>query len=239
MTLRTDLHSPLIAGTLTGFRPLAEQIKRARSSRINLIEVRLDTFPLKAIPEAVSLLRQVRTRSRIPLIATLRCAREGGGHLTKNMSNQERSQWLKASLPHASYVDVEIKDAALARTITQAARRKKVRVIHSLHDFTPGLRLSSHAKFSALSRKAGGDIFKVAVTPRDNNEVEEFLRWGYQLPNPGKILIGMGRAGLMSRIIGFSFGSILTFGHLGTAAAPGQLSVRDLAQSIRDVYGKN
>ena len=81
-----------------------------------------------------------------------------------------------------------------------------------------------------------GDIFKVAVTPLSEENTMEFLYKGYHLPSENKVLIGMGKAGQVSRFIGFSFGSILTYGHLGQSAAPGQVAVADLAKSLRQIY---
>lgn len=240
MKLRTVPHRPLIVGTLTGAVKLMEALTRARAASVDLIEVRLDTFPRIILQNSSVFLRALKTRFKKPLLLTLRSSREGGD---ASLTNRQRTDVIMGCLSVCDLVDVEIRETAFAREITWAAHRINKDVIHSVHDFKAGVRLSVYAAWSALSRRMGGDIFKIAVTPRNNDDLEIFLKWGLTLKNPGKVLIGMGAAGVMSRVVGFSFGSLLTYGHLGSpaavggSAAPGQLSVRDLARSVRAVYG--
>jgi 3-dehydroquinate dehydratase type I len=53
---------------------------------------------------------------------------------------------------------------------------------------------------------------------------------------PRLILIGMGTIGFPSRVLGYSFGSILTYGHLGKKAAPGQVPAGQLVKAVRSIY---
>lgn len=232
---RTALHRPLVVGTLTGPQPLPASLSRARSAGVDIVEVRLDTFSAALVRKAPAFLKSLRAKIKKPLLITFRSSREGG---QGRWSASEREQVLESGLPYATFVDVEILEAALARRLTRAARRKKVRVIHSIHHFSPGLRWRDLERASRASLHMGDAIFKAAVMPRDNDELEAFLHKGKELPNPQKILIGMGNAGLPSRVVGFSFGSMMTFGHLGRSAAPGQMPAAELSRIIRDVYGQ-
>jgi 3-dehydroquinate dehydratase len=47
----------------------------------------------------------------------------------------------------------------------------------------------------------------------------------------------MGAPAAISRTVGFTFGSILTYGHLGATAAPGQTPAPELGKAVRQIYG--
>ena len=49
------------------------------------------------------------------------------------------------------------------------------------------------------------------------------------------ITMAMGDLGKVTRIAGAVFGSALTFGTVGTASAPGQLSIADLRQALANL----
>lgn len=223
---------PFIVGALLGGVPLSRQIQQARRAKVDLLEVRLDTFPHPEQGEKV--IRDVKRRIRVPLILTFRSHSEGGQK--KPFGNTDRTRLIKALLPAVQLIDVEIRQTRFARDLTRAARHRGVGVIHSIHDFSGPGDWSSIKRLAYASRRMKGDIFKAAVTPRSEEGALEFLYKGYHLPNPMKVLIGMGKAGVASRYIGFSFGSILTYGHLGKSAAPGQVAVSDLAKSVRNIY---
>ncbi len=235
---------PLIVGTLTGRLPLDSQI--AKASPADLIEVRLDTFAgsygstASACQFARELLTDVKRKSRQPLLVTFRAPGERGTpvHEREKISLEERGRVLEAAIPLAAVVDLEIRHLHWAERLTLVARRHRVDALHSYHAFHGPLHLSLLSRIARLSRRAGGKFFKVAVTPRSETELHAFLKWGLQLPGLRPVLVAMGTTGLPSRFIGFSFGSVLTFGHLGKSAAPGQVPVSQLARSIRNIYGK-
>ena len=76
----------------------------------------------------------------------------------------------------------------------------------------------------------------MAVTTKNEDGTMDFLSQGMDLPHPHKILIAMGRAGVESRFLGFSFSSLFTYGHLGSASAPGQIPAGSLSKSIKEIY---
>jgi 3-dehydroquinate dehydratase-1 len=237
---------PLIVGTLTNGAPLAAQLNRAKSAGIDLVELRLDSFPKaygafqKAYDFGRSVIRAIKTKTNFPVLLTFRADDERGAAVSRHtIGNKNRAEILARLLPAVDLVDVEIRHSDFARRMTIIARIHGVDVIHSIHDFkTPG-KFSALTKWSEASRKLKGDVFKVAVTPKTNDDVEDFMIWGAELKNPKKVLIAMGSAGRISRVVAYTFGSVLTYGHLGASAAPGQMAARDLAQSIKHVYRGN
>jgi 3-dehydroquinate dehydratase-1 len=234
---------PLVVGTLTGRLGLPDQMRRAASPLIDIVEVRLDTFRQiesdAARPFAASLLQRVRRATRKPVLLTLRSHTESGGAVPagRRWDDARREAVLVPLLPQAALVDVEARRRTFARRVGAMARRLGVNVIHSFHDFRRSGDPRVLDRWCAEARRSKADLFKAAVTPRDGAELAEFLSWGTQVRGIRPVLIGMGAAGAPSRTMGFSFGSVLTFGHLGAAAAPGQIPAAELGRAVRAIYG--
>jgi 3-dehydroquinate dehydratase-1 len=234
---------PLVVGTLTGRRDVAGQIRRASSPLIDVVEIRLDTFREIFTPSArafsVALVHRVGRLSAKPLLLTLRSHTERGSAAParERLGDARREALLLPLLPAAALVDVEVRRRPFARRLTAVARRLGVGVIHSFHDFKSAPKPGVLDRWCAEARRGGADIFKAAVTPKDGKALAAFLAWGLRVEKMRCVLIGMGAAGAPSRTMGFSFGSILTFGHLGSPAAPGQMPAAELARAVRAIYG--
>lgn len=216
---------------------IADQVERARKARVDWLELRLDTFfPQHDLPLVVL---NVRQHWKGTLLLTLRSWKECGRRvpLSSRLSDKKREQIIISLLPFVDMVDIEIRAAELAKSITKAAHALDKKVILSVHDFCT----AGHGKgLQALARKAiqfKADYFKVAVMPHSQKDLLDFLSTGMKLANNPLILIGMGKKGLASRIIGFSFGSVATYGYLGSQTAPGQLPAIKLRKMIDSIYG--
>lgn len=233
---------PLVVGTLTAREPVSKQLRAAVSARIDLLEVRLDGFSQaqgafqRAYDFGKNLLREIKQKSKLPVLLTFRSSDEQGVKNAAAVSDARRAEILSRLLPSAELVDVEIRRREFARRMTIIARIQGVDVIHSVHDFKTAGDLPSLARLADASSKMKGDVFKVAVTPKTTGDVENFLEWGNNLKNPHRVLIAMGKTGLPSRFVGFSFGSVLTYGHLGRSAAPGQAPAAYLKKKIMEIY---
>jgi 3-dehydroquinate dehydratase I len=78
------------------------------------------------------------------------------------MSGARRALLLRV-LPHAAYVDIELRSARLFAAILREARAKGIRIIVSFHDFdkTPGrLRLE---RIASAAQSLGADFPKIAT----------------------------------------------------------------------------
>ncbi len=223
-------HRPLVVGTLTGRLNLKKQLRAAAKAGVDLVEVRLDTFSNK---EDIFSIRKI---VRHPLLLTLRSPKEGGeAQFFKAFPKMEREKLLQMMANQADFLDVEIK-AADASRLTRFGHSQKMAVIHSFHDFK---KMPSPSILNALAKKSArlkGDFFKIAVKARDPHEFKRFLNWSLSCPHPKPVLIAMGEEGLASRTLGYCFGSTMTFGHLGKAAAPGQFPAGQLAKIIRNIF---
>src|SRR4029077_8385458 len=106
----------------------------------DLFEVRLD-----CLVRIVEQLENKLQKLRAPLIITARHLREGGAN---KLSLRQRRNLLTQFLPHAEYIDVELRSAIALRSLLKLAEQKNVQRIISFHNFksTPHPRI--------LARKA-------------------------------------------------------------------------------------
>ncbi|MBV9080403.1 MAG: type I 3-dehydroquinate dehydratase [Elusimicrobia bacterium] len=236
-------HRPLVVGTLTGRGSLDAQLRRGASPFVDVIELRLDTFsdvrrPLARV-FAAELLARIRRKTHKPVLLTLRSHTEqpAAARGARRLTDDEREKLIVPLLTAVQLVDVEARRRTFAARVTALARRMGVSVIHSYHDFRGAGRRAELDRLVHAARRQRADVFKAAVTPRTERELDDLFRWGLGLEGIGRVLIGMGPHGAPSRTIGFTFGSLLTYGHLGTSAAPGQWPAAELGRAVRDIYG--
>jgi 3-dehydroquinate dehydratase-1 len=235
---------PFVVGTLVGKNSLESQIQKALNADLDFLEVRLDTFPQayhsleKIFPFSKNLIDALNKRVKKPIILTFRTPLERGekpSHKEKIVESK-RLLILKILIPLVPWVDLEIRSNLTAKILTSWAALQKTRVIHSYHDFKKADQFTNYKSASESSIKLKGDIFKLAVYPSTNDELEAFLKFSLSLENKKLCLIGMGKTGLISRFLGFSFGSLFTYGHLGVSAAPGQIPASQLSKLLKNTY---
>lgn len=237
---------PLVVGTMTGQRSLESQLRAARVAKVDLVELRLDTFQRlpKEVAEAQTfgrhLIEKIRER-RFPILLTLRSHQEAGERIParRRRTDSWRAAVLASLLPLVEMVDVEIDRTVLSRRLISLARKSGVNTILSHHNFKA---LPSPLKLKSLqraTRRLKGDVLKVAGRAATEDQLRGFLKWGLSVKNPRLVLIAMGSLGTRARILGRSFGSILTYGYLGKSAAPGQIPAGDLVRAIHSIYGQS
>ncbi len=179
------------------------------------IEVRLDYFE---DPEASA---GIKWRDLpAPVIATCR-GRDQGGRFAGSRADELRILE-RAVRDGARYVDV---DYRFAGQFSAAA------VIGSYHDFesTPD---DLEGLLDAVCRSPAA-VAKIATFVRtwsDNRRLLELLAKSWPKP---VIVIGMGPMGQITRILGPSRGSALTYTGIGDGSAPGQLALRELIETYR------
>lgn len=220
----TKASTPQIVGVIFTWSDL-RRATRMRNPP-DLFELRLDA--LFARSEEV---KAAIEHLRAPLIITARHPREGGAN---DLSAQQRRDLLLRFLPHAAYVDIELRAIATFAAILEAARAKGIRSILSFHDFkkTPsGPRLD---EIGRTARSLGADLLKIA-TRTDTAEQLRTLRDFFQRVRPEMKVaaMGVGRAGRISRLEFARLRSALNYGHLGNPQAEGQLSITQLRRILR------
>ena len=213
---------------------ILECVSAAVDDGPDLIEWRADFFDnVAAEKETLDLLAEVRASAKdIPLIFTLRSEREGGEPVQMDDDGISNLCVDVCQSGQADFVDVEMSaPEAQTRNVLAAAKANDTQVVLSYHNFeeTPALE-ELIAKF-ARAEALGGDIAKVAVMPRDLDDVLVLLQATLQASRETSlplISISMGELGAFTRAIGWYFGSAVTFAAGRESSAPGQLAIDDL-----------
>ncbi len=204
--------------------------RRARTAwraGADLLEVRVDGFR-RLEPAWVCRHLKAMRRAGLPLIATIRLRAEGG---LRAVSEPARLALFKAVLPLVDAVDIE-SAAPIYREVARAAARAGKTLIASYHN----LRVTPQdAVLDRVIRRAGRNgpakIVKIATVVHGPADVARLSR--LLLRHPRLIVIGLGGAGAVTRVVFPLLGSLLTYGHAGVAAAPGQLPFMDVIAALR------
>jgi 3-dehydroquinate dehydratase-1 len=222
---------PLVGRTLE--RVLAE-VARVLTLRPDLVEWRVDHFEAVADTSVVlSTLQALRDRlGKLPLVLTLRSAREGGEPVALSEAQVVALYEAVAATRLVDFLDFEMyNDPAHVARVRAFTKAHKVRLILSYHNFsyTPGLDYLMQQFLEA--ERLGADVAMVSVMPRDRADVLTLLQATEQADRKTHIPLismAMGPLGAVSRMVGGLFGSGLTYGVGETASAPGQIPAGDL-----------
>ena len=175
----------------------------------DLVELRLDGVADADVTAALH-------GRRPPAIVTCRPGWEGGRF---EGPEEARIRVLGAALDAgAEFVDVEFRAFAEQPAVAALVARHGPRVVLSSHDFD-GIPADLMGRVRAM-RGSGAGTIKLAVTVTrlsDTLLLRDIARGGRS------VVIGMGEAGVPTRLLASRFGSSWTYG--GNAVAPGQIPV--------------
>ncbi|MEX2273490.1 MAG: type I 3-dehydroquinate dehydratase [Vicinamibacterales bacterium] len=198
--------------------------REAAEARADVVELRIDGVRDLDLPAVLA-------DRRAPVIVTCRPVWEGGKF---DGLEPDRLRLLRrARALGAEFIDVEFRAdwrsvAAIERPEPTAAPAiPRDGLVLSFHDFAgvpPDLEL-----IAAAMAGSGADVVKIAVTPSHLSDCEQLRRAG-RLLRTGAV-IGMGPAGVITRVAPHMFNSCWTYG--GELSSVGQMPARDL----RDIYG--
>ena len=205
------------AGKIVGVIFSGADLQRAQRMRKppDLFELRLDRLLNAAIGPLPA-----------PLIITARHPREGGAN---DLSAARRRGLLLKFLPRAAYLDVELRSAKILEPVLRAASDKKVAAIISFHDFDTTPSAAGLDQIASEARSLGAAIVKVAIRTDTVAQLSRLLDfWEDQRAAGDVAAMGVGKHGRRSRIELARRGNVLNYGHLGSPAASGQLSIQEL-----------
>jgi 3-dehydroquinate dehydratase I len=169
---------------------------------------------------------------RSPLVVTARHPLEGGAN---DLGGEKRRNLLYRFLPHARFIDVELRSLPAFRRLLHLARKKGVRPVVSFHDLksTPTLR-TLRAK-ARRAKKFGAAVFKVATRTDTAAQlgrlVDFFEHTGVDIAVSA---MGIGRFGAVSRLLLAKKGSALNYVSLRQSRVEGQLSVQQLRSALSE-----
>ena len=233
---------PAICTPLTG-KTEAEIIEQLEVMRVHLpdvIEWRADFFQeLEDTALVLKVIEKIKQVTNIPLLFTIRAEHEGGEPIA--LSTDEKVELLKV-VCHKSAVemiDVETSNGDhVVNEIREASEAAGKKLILSYHNFqsTPGKEELKERAEQAVT--LGADVVKIAVMPNCKREVFQLLHLTKEIDESLDIPIitmSMGDLGGLSRIIGWAYGSVLTFGVGVELSAPGQMPVKELREAIQTI----
>ncbi|HEX7797056.1 MAG TPA: shikimate dehydrogenase [Vicinamibacterales bacterium] len=169
---------------------------RDRAERADLVELRLDTVSDPDVAGALA------GRKR-PVIVTCRAAWEGGSF---KGSEDERRRLLEQALEQgAEYVDIEWQ----ARFDDLIARTHGKRIVLSSHEFA--YMPADLPQRARAMRATGAEVIKIAAKANRLTDCLSLLDVGPSTEHQRTILIAMGEAGLITRVLAGRFGSAWTY----------------------------
>jgi 3-dehydroquinate dehydratase/shikimate dehydrogenase len=198
----------------------------------DIIELRLDCLLEVELDSAKNILSSLIRKVEALIILTMRSG-EQGGHVSLNLD--QRSQFWSSigSTAGNCLKDFEL-DLAQEYERRSDERVDWNKVICSHHDFV-GVPSDLEKIYEAMAATPAR-ILKIAVQAGDATDCLPVFRLLERAQHESRemIAIAMGPAGIMTRILGPSRGSFLTYGSLDdeSTTAPGQLT----AKALRAVY---
>lgn len=225
---------------------LEESVRIGKSSVADIAEWRIDWYQDVFQPrKRNALAKKIRENLQgKPLLVTFRSRREGGERDITPAAYQvlldeviESNIGSNTGSNTVDLLDVELSQGmACVQELIKHAHQMGIGVIVSQHDFKKTPEASSLIATMEQMASYGADVCKIAVMPQSLADVAALLSaTGTMKENhPETLLItmSMGRTGCVSRLCGGLFGSVMSFGSMGKASAPGQVSAKELSDVL-------
>lgn len=206
---------------------------------INIIEYRADLAKEKNREDYCKDIELLKEKfPDLPVMFTYRTTGQGGGGSFEPTEYYELIKFM-VERRLIQIVDIELllyED--LMDDLLKVTRLNQIQVIISHHEFDHTPSTKELRAYYERMKSLGADFCKIAVMPEDGRDVLKLLTAVYETnQNCDAHIVGiaMGEIGKLTRVAGGEFGSALTYGHVGTEAAPGQLHVKDLS-AMRSIY---
>ena len=218
------------------------EAKTFDSIPVDVVEWRVDwfddVFATEKVLETAKELQEVL--KDIPVLLTFRTSKEGG---EKEISVSDYAA-LNIAAAQSGYVDLIDVEAFtgddIVKTIIDAAHEAGVKVIASNHDFFKTPEKEEIIRRLRMMQDFGADIPKMAVMPTCKQDVLTLLSATLEMSEKYAdrpiITMSMAGTGVVSRLIGETFGSALTFGAASKASAPGQVGVHELKKVLDIIH---
>ncbi len=202
----------LLCETVTGATMAELTAARDAAAAADMVELRLDGVQDLDVAQALQ-------GGHVPVIATCRPVWEGGRF---DGSEEERRNVLARALAlGAAYVDIEWRAG-----FDDLIRANGSRVVVSSHDFV-GVPDDLGTRARAM-RSTGAALIKVAVTAARLSDTLPLL----DIAKGGDaVVVGMGDAGVPSRLLASRFGSRWTYA--GNGVVPGQMPAARMVERFR------
>ena len=203
------------------------QIGKALAGGAEMLELRTDYIEGLTAGRVRALLGEVRRMASVPVIVTCRDRREGGA--TDYPESLRLDVLLEALAAGADFIDLEFANYTkpeVGRRIDDAlARSPASSLILSAHNFTRPFDDARRLHREIVAACAWA-IPKLVYTANHINDCFAAFDLLHEADRPS-IVLCMGQAGLISRVLAKKLGGLVTFASLdeSAATAPGQLTL--------------
>lgn len=230
--------TPLIGQTTESILP---ELTEVLAKKPDVIEWRADFFSMISdMDQVIGVARQIKQiAGDTPIIFTIRSFQEGG---QKIPLSDEQIIELDAAIckeTAVEYVDCELRNSPeQTGYLREIASQNHTRIIMSYHNFDHTPEKGVLREKLAEAEKRGADFAKIAVMPRNLEDVLILLQVTLDAKNTLKIPVitmSMGEYGALTRMIGGVFGSSVTFAMGQGRSAPGQIPIDDLRRVLEIV----
>ena len=204
----------------------AEQERSAR--RFDLVEARVDLFAQQSLDGCEHDCARLEA-SGTPVILTIRSAAQGGRF---GGPDAARLSAFSAAIAagHASWIDIENDATIIDELAALIAARDGARLIVSHHDFARTPSLETLLDMVDRCHAISGAIAKIATAVRRDEDRHVLLELLASRPDR-TCVIGMGASADL-RIELAARGSMLAYGYLERATAPGQMSAAETHERL-------
>ena len=218
----------------TDYDDLKAQLAAAQDCGAEALELRLDYLPDLNTDLAKGAIAAAQ-QTNLPIIVTCRAATEGG--INDYPANLRITILAEAAKAGADFIDCEYATWCSAKAQAQLkqalSQNPATRLILSAHNFEEKF-TDIRQLYKDIVASCGEAIPKLVYTANHINDCFE----GFDLLHDAdrdSIVLCMGQAGLMSRIIAGKLGSLVTFASSSESSgtAPGQLTAKSLKQLYR------
>lgn len=209
---------------------LEEEIKLLKKTKYDLVEWRADFFShILNKSRAIETAKYIRENvdEKKPIIFTFRTSKEGGNE--NIYYNKEHYIKINESLIESriiDIIDIELFTGdAKVKYLIKKAKENNIKTMISNHDFHGSLKKKEIVSRLKKMQSLEADMVKIAVMAKTKKDSLTLLKATLEASenNIPVITIAMGRYGIITRLSGEIFGSVMTFGSLKKSTAPGQI----------------
>lgn len=220
------------------------QAAKALSRRPDCMELRIDCFlEVANVEKVLHILKSLRDIiGETVLLFTFRSDQEGGRQaITVDNYRHLCERVCKSGFVDLIDVEVFMQEGLLA-AVSETAHANGVYVVGSNHDFDSTPEEKEIVRRLQFMDAQGADFPKIAVTPGKERDVLTLLSATLKYYESGGekpvITMSMKDMGMISRIVGETFGSSLTFAVMDEASAPGQLPFDQVKEVLSILHKK-
>ncbi|MFR7733577.1 MAG: type I 3-dehydroquinate dehydratase [Collinsella sp.] len=220
-------YPPNVVASITSWEVWKTLKGKDLKDQCDWVELRVDALPAELAPEQV-----MEFRPDMPLLVTVRCHEEGG---LRRMPEEERFSLLRAYMPYATAIDIEIKSMRQRQRTGHGSRRPR----HP--SSAPPMTFKSRRAWTTReqekkARAYRADIVKFAFTPCVAGDIQTGVQLFKIAERPHCRDGHWGPMGPVSRLLDSQLGSCLVYGYLGDReAAPGQWHVSLIKETLRNL----